>query len=1005
MSSILSDSRRQSALSESDTDPLSSSAASFKTAQTVSRSSSQQTLPPMNSVHPIYKPLPTPEPLQLDTSDSRIKNVIPPALPSPPASDDGEDETYMERERELELERLQKEKEKESLSRPSQSEPINTGRISPPNTTQRPSVETIRADGASKPSPTDYLQPPPMSSHAPHHRPHRRNTTGSTSRAGAVSSAAAAGPGAGRSLHTQYASQPHSHNSTSLVLDKSELTADPEPQVDGTMTDDDIQTSIQMHADRIRRERMEKRAHQQAQAEAQLTRKASSYTVGGKKPKLGEDAPLVGNLIGEDHVNYVLMYNMLTGIRIGVSRCQAKPKRPLTPEDFTAAHKYSFDIIGNELTPSAKYDFKFKDYAPWVFRALREDQFHLDPADYLLSLTSKYILSELGSPGKSGSFFYFSRDYRFIIKTIHHREHKFLLQVLQRYYEHVRSNPHTLLSRFYGLHRVKLPHGRKIHFVIMNNLFPPHRDVHATYDLKGSTVGREWIDKRKAQEEKERRESQTQSQVGRESQTSEKHRESENQREKEKDKKKNPTTPVLKDLNWIKTHQSLELGPEKRALLTEQLRRDKEMLKEIRVMDYSLLVGIHNMKRGNRDQVRRKTLRVFEPELKRELGKTEFGGGKPEFTKAGGIRELGAGDRASRSIGPGIIGASSSLGPSTSGGVGGRAPLTKSMSMNVNAARSSGSTSQDVLALRRAMRESDPKPFSEKEVFTRARSHGRSLSTASASSAAASMATTMNANANAGAGSQQVLPTVKIEAALGSTSDNNHIQDPQVGSGFGEGSRRSGEFCASPVDVHPSSASEPNPSQVHAQLNTNRTANTTETVDYFSHSSDATSHEKQQSGSNGSAAAPPQPQPQSQLTDPSNSSTSPTSNLTNNTNPQDSASATSATSPDQDGSPLPELDLPITMDEDNRAHFLFYQDEGGLRATDEQNRDMEIIYYLGVIDILTPYNGLKKVEHFWKGLSADRHKISPVPPTEYAERFFKFMKAIMRGGSGGEDFV
>jgi hypothetical protein len=28
--------------------------------------------------------------------------------------------------------------------------------------------------------------------------------------------------------------------------------------------------------------------------------------------------PLVGNLIGEDHVNYVLMYNMLTGIRIGV---------------------------------------------------------------------------------------------------------------------------------------------------------------------------------------------------------------------------------------------------------------------------------------------------------------------------------------------------------------------------------------------------------------------------------------------------------------------------------------------------------------------------------------------------------------------------------------------------------------------------------------------------------------------------------------------------------------
>lgn len=53
---------------------------------------------------------------------------------------------------------------------------------------------------------------------------------------------------------------------------------------------------------------------------------------------------MVGNLIGEDHVNYVLMYNMLTGIRIGVSRCQAKMKRPLTDEDFSAKHKYSFDM-------------------------------------------------------------------------------------------------------------------------------------------------------------------------------------------------------------------------------------------------------------------------------------------------------------------------------------------------------------------------------------------------------------------------------------------------------------------------------------------------------------------------------------------------------------------------------------------------------------------------------------------------------------------------------------
>lgn len=53
----------------------------------------------------------------------------------------------------------------------------------------------------------------------------------------------------------------------------------------------------------------------------------------------------------------------------------------------------------------------------------------------MMSLTNKYILSEIGSPGKSGSFFYYSRDYRFIIKTIHHGEHKFMRKILKEYYE------------------------------------------------------------------------------------------------------------------------------------------------------------------------------------------------------------------------------------------------------------------------------------------------------------------------------------------------------------------------------------------------------------------------------------------------------------------------------------------------------------------------------------------------------------------------------------------
>lgn len=291
-----------------------------------------------------------------------------------------------------------------------------------------------------------------------------------------------------------------------------------------------------------------------------------------KREEEDDDRVVVGKKVEEGHVNWVTAYNMLTGIRFTVSRTNAKMDRELTDADFDAKHKFSFDITGNELTPSAKYDFKFKDYAPWVFRHLRAI-FGLDPADYLVSLTSKYILSELGSPGKSGSFFYFSRDYKYIIKTIHHAEHKLLRRILRDYYRHVVDNPNTLISQFYGLHRVKIPYGRKIHFVVMNNLFPPHRDIHQMFDLKGSTIGRDF---------------------------------------REEDLASNPRA-TLKDLNWLRRDKHLEFDARIRQIFLEQLKRDVSLLQRLQIMDYSLLVGIHDLAKGNEENLREATLQVFQP--------------------------------------------------------------------------------------------------------------------------------------------------------------------------------------------------------------------------------------------------------------------------------------------------------------------------------------------------------------------------------------------------------
>ena len=177
------------------------------------------------------------------------------------------------------------------------------------------------------------------------------------------------------------------------------------------------------------------------------------------------------------------------------------------------------------------------------------------------SLTGKYILSELGSPGKSGSFFYFSRDYRFIIKTLRPAEHRFLRSILKDYYNHVRTNPNTIISQFYGLHRVKTRFGKRIHFVVMNNLFPPHMDIHATFDLKGSTFGRYL----------------------------------------QNDDRTANVRGTMKDLNWLQRGERLKLEPRQRDVFLKQVADDVAMLARLNIMDYSLLLGVHRQNEAARD--------------------------------------------------------------------------------------------------------------------------------------------------------------------------------------------------------------------------------------------------------------------------------------------------------------------------------------------------------------------------------------------------------------------
>ncbi|XP_020236003.1 phosphatidylinositol 4-phosphate 5-kinase 5 [Cajanus cajan] len=282
---------------------------------------------------------------------------------------------------------------------------------------------------------------------------------------------------------------------------------------------------------------------------------AAAETQGQLLPlKAPKKAKRQGETINKGHKNYELMLNLQLGIRHSVARPAPTASLDLKPSAFDPKEKVwtRFPPEGSKYTPPhPSCDFKWKDYCPVVFRALRK-LFKVDPADYMLSLCGSAALRELSSPGKSGSFFYLTNDDRYMIKTMKKAEVKVLLRMLPAYYNNFRDHENTLLTKYYGLHCVKLngPIQRKVRFIIMGNLFRSQYITHRRYDLKGSSLGR----------------------------TS------------DKPETEISETTILKDLdlNFI-----FRLEKPRFQDFCSQIDRDCELLEQEGIMDYSLLVGIH----------------------------------------------------------------------------------------------------------------------------------------------------------------------------------------------------------------------------------------------------------------------------------------------------------------------------------------------------------------------------------------------------------------------------
>ncbi|KAL7513685.1 hypothetical protein ACHAXN_011018 [Cyclotella atomus] len=217
--------------------------------------------------------------------------------------------------------------------------------------------------------------------------------------------------------------------------------------------------------------------------------------------------------------------------------------------------------------------------------------------------TLPYISFQSNSKGaaRAGTFFFFTADGAYMIKTVKKEEARAFLEMLSEYHKFMseRSNgKNSLLTRFFGMYSVQFLENDVVDsknqwngglysnnkndeeskqvdceervFLVMNSVFPAEASAFVTerFDLKGSTVGRECsLEEQKAK----------------------------------------GANAVLKDLNLKREVDAdranqqpvcgIHIGKQKKCALMAQLKKDVDLLHRCGVLDYSLLVGSADMEK------------------------------------------------------------------------------------------------------------------------------------------------------------------------------------------------------------------------------------------------------------------------------------------------------------------------------------------------------------------------------------------------------------------------
>lgn len=237
-------------------------------------------------------------------------------------------------------------------------------------------------------------------------------------------------------------------------------------------------------------------------------------------------------------------------------------------QSYSEKKRLSTNIIMESGQEDMRYYEKlgFTDYAPSVFQAIRQ-LCAIDEASYRQSFQDGQELVERNSEGKSGMIFYFTKDHRYVVKTMTKEEHTFLLDILPSYHRYIEEYPDTFLCRFLGCHSLQLPFGwNKMFFVVMENIIatpPGTLEPHERYDLKGIYTAIQDPSPSTSNESSWLMEHAS-------------------------------STKLLYDTSFVHRNAQLRLQPSLRANVLSQITSDCKFLQRCNIMDYSLLVGVQN---------------------------------------------------------------------------------------------------------------------------------------------------------------------------------------------------------------------------------------------------------------------------------------------------------------------------------------------------------------------------------------------------------------------------